>query len=229
VTASLKATFIEVAGGAAAFTGIDSPLTTVKGIGPHLSPYDLDEIELFFRDHATPTVTIEAAPRLTEESIRILSERGYLGADREDVVSTTSGASIASSERDTEALPSSVFPELMLRGFELPDKSPMRELATAAAQLPGAQAYGIREIGHWIACAQSAPYDEVVIFGNDATLPEGRRRGAQTALIEARLRALPTGKIVMAEVEPDSGSERNYLRCGFRIEYVRTHYVLALS
>jgi hypothetical protein len=45
----------------------------------------------------------------------------------------------------------------------------------------------------------------VVIFGNDGTLPEARRQGAQTALIGERLAALPAGKIVMAEVAPGSG------------------------
>jgi hypothetical protein len=70
------------------------------------------------------------------------------------------------------------------------------------------------------------PYNDVVVFGNDATLPTARRHGAQTALIEARLNATPEGVIATAEVAPGSGSERNYLRCGFVVAYTRSHYVL---
>ena len=81
----------EVAGGVAAFTGIDSPLTTVKGIGAHLSRSELNEIEAFFVDHDVATVTVEMAPWLNEESKQILSERGYGAAGHEDVVATVSG------------------------------------------------------------------------------------------------------------------------------------------
>jgi hypothetical protein len=34
--------------------------------------------------------------------------------------------------------------------------------------------------------------------------------------------------MAVAEVEPGSTSERNYLRCGFTIAYTRTHYSRAL-
>jgi hypothetical protein len=71
-------------------------------------------------------------------------------------------------------------------------------------------------------------FDDVAILGDDETVPGARRRGAQAALIAARVRAVPAGKIVMAEVAPDSGSERNYLCCGFEIAYARTHYVRPL-
>jgi hypothetical protein len=67
----------EVAGGVAAFTGIGSPLTTVKATGTRISPRDLHEIESFFHGHQATTVTIEMAPWLSEESKQILGEGGY--------------------------------------------------------------------------------------------------------------------------------------------------------
>jgi hypothetical protein len=51
------ATSSEIAGGVAAFTGLDSPLTTVKGTGPHLSRRDLAEPGL-----PVEVVAIEAWP-----------------------------------------------------------------------------------------------------------------------------------------------------------------------
>ncbi len=215
----------EVAGGVAAFTGTDSPLTTVKGMGAGVSRSDLNEIEAFFLDHDVATVTVEMAPWLREESKQVLSERGYSAAGEEDVVTSTSSTSHSRAALRVEPVPLQAWPELMRATSELPNESPMNELVIAAAHLSHAELFGVRENERWIACAQPVTYDDVVIFGNDGTLPEVRRKGAQTALIEGRLQALPPGKIAMAEVAPVSGSERNYLRCGFQIAYTRTHYV----
>jgi hypothetical protein len=219
---------IEVAGGVAAFTGLGSPLTTVKGTGARVSPLDLHQIESFFRDRNAATVTIEMAPWPGEEVPQILGERGYSVAGQEDVMATTSGASLRDTAVPMAAVPSHAWAELLRRCSELPDESAANELVTAASCLPHAQLYGVREKDRWIACAQSVTYDEVVIFGNDGTLREARGKATQTALIEERLRTLPAGKIAIAEVAPGSGSERNYLRCGFQIAYARTHYVRTL-
>ena len=126
-------------------------------------------------------------------------------------------------------MPRRVWVDVLGRTSEMPDGSPTDALITAAAHLSGAQLCGVREDDRWIACAQSVAYGDVVIFGNDGTLPEARRQGAQTALIDARLAAAPAEGIAMAEVAPGSGSERNYLRCGFQIAYARSQYLTVLS
>ena len=228
VAPQLDAQCMRVASGVAAFTGIGSPLTTMKGAGEHLSVSDLDEIESFFRDHHAATVTIEMAPWVSQETGLILGERDYVLADQEDVVARSSGGAPSGTMPRAEAMPWQAWIEIMRRTSDLPDESPTEALVSAAAQLTNAQLFGVREGDRWIACAQSVSYDDVVIFGNDGTLPEARRRGAQTALIEARLEALPAGRLVMAEVAPGSGSERNYLRCGFEIAYARWQYVKAI-
>ena len=86
VAPELGAECIDIAGGVAAFTGIGSPLTTVKGVGPQLSPRDLDEIETFFRDRGATAVSIEIAPWPGGTAAEVLRQRGYGAADREDVV-----------------------------------------------------------------------------------------------------------------------------------------------
>jgi hypothetical protein len=78
----------------------------------------------------------------------------------------------------------------------MPDESPWTELA---AGLEGAMNLGARgEDGPWIACAQLAPALEAWIPGCDATVPAARSRGAQTALILARLRHVPPGALAVA-------------------------------
>jgi hypothetical protein len=223
------AEYIEVGGGVAAFTGTDSPLTTVKAAGPRISPSDLDDIESFFCRHKTLNVTIELAPWLSDESERTLLDRGYRAVGEEDVVVvTTAGAPHPTAPWRVEAVPLDAWPEVMRRCFELADDSPATDLVTAAARLPNSRLFGIREDDLWIACAQSISYGDVVIFGNDGTHPDDRNRGAQTALINERLEPIPAGTTAAAEVAPGSGSERNYLRCGFQIAYTRTQYACVL-
>jgi hypothetical protein len=131
--------------------------------------------------------------------------------------------------RRVKVMPTEAWPEVMHRSYELPDDSASRCLAAAAATLADARLHGLRDADRWVACGQSVAYGDVAIFGCDGTLPEARGRGAQTALIEKRLGELDRGMIAVAEVAPGSTSERNYVRCGFRVAYARTHYVRALS
>jgi hypothetical protein len=120
------------------------------------------------------------------------------------------------------------WPDLMCASYELEDGSPTWTLVAASAHLADVRLAGVHDDGRWVAAAQSVPYDDVVIFGNDGTHPDHRGRGAQRALIEDRLAAVPPGSIVAAEVEPGSQSERNYLRSGFAVAYTRDLHVRAL-
>lgn len=229
----LGADYIPVAGGIAAFNGVGSPVSTVKGIGPQITAGDLVEAEAFFRVHGAAEVVIEAAPWLTEESIHVLRGRGFSEAGHEDVVATKAEKSSGGDPLDTslrvETVPLTEWPELMRRSYELPDEPAAGELTTAAAHLRGARLYGVREREGWIACGQSVAYGDVVVFGCDGTLPSARGRGAQKALITSRLKAIQARSTVVAEVAPGSNSERNYLRCGFQVAYSRTHYIRRLS
>jgi GNAT superfamily N-acetyltransferase len=121
---------------------------------------------------------------------------------------------------------------LASEAFGLPAEVEGNSLFQASSLLPGVTNLGFfDEQSRWIACAQIAPARGVALFGNDATLPEARERGAQSALIHDRLRRASAMGLrwAVAEVAPDSGSERNYLRAGFHLLYARTHYVLHLQ
>ena len=68
----------------------------------------------------------------------------------------------------------------------------------------------------------------VALFAGSATLPASRRRGAQSALLNARMRhACAQGcDLFMMVSEPGSTSQRNAERNGFRIAYTRTKWQL---
>ena len=77
---------ISCAGGVAAFTGVDSPLTTVKGAGPEISYSDIDETIAFFKRHGSSSVTFELARSITAETKARLATRGFEPTETEDVV-----------------------------------------------------------------------------------------------------------------------------------------------
>jgi GNAT superfamily N-acetyltransferase len=72
-------------------------------------------------------------------------------------------------------------------------------------------------------------HDGVALFSGSATLPTMRRRGLQTALLEARLRyAHEHGcDLAMMVAEAGSQSQRNAERRGFQVAYTRTKWRLS--
>lgn len=227
VAPEIGAEAIEFAGGVAAFCGVDSPLTTVKGIGAEITLRDLASWEDFLQKKNAAVATIESAPWLSGRSQELLLVRGYQVGSEERVLLRTRVVT-DQPPHSVSRFPAAEWSEVMRRGFELPDSPAMMALVCAAGALDGAQLWGVRGNHHWIACAQSVTYDDVVVFGCDGTLPPERGRGAQRTLILHRLQEAGPVKVVTAEVMPGGGSERNYLRCGFEIAYKRTHYVRQL-
>jgi ribosomal protein S18 acetylase RimI-like enzyme len=59
-------------------------------------------------------------------------------------------------------------------------------------------------------------------------VPEGRRRGAQQALLDARLRAAAARgcDLAMVVTAAGSASQRNSERNGFKVAYTRTKWQL---
>lgn len=229
--AHLDVDVLEVEGSVAAFMGVGSPLTTVKGLRGDATSHGLAEIEAFFRAHRAPAVTIELAPWLDATTREVLVRRGYQLAGHEDVVSRVVDADAAVLPRPTlEVTAIAVEPWVAIsqQGFDRPIDDAVRELVDVAVRLPGSVRLGVRAGDRWIACGQVVVEDDTVIFANDSTIPEARRMGAQTALIQARLATVNDGSLVIAEVAPGSRSERNYLRCGFEVAYTRTQFTYSI-
>ena len=104
------------------------------------------------------------------------------------------------------------FAEVFIRGYGVPEL--MRDWL---AQLPDREGWDcfVAYDGN-VPAATGALYitQGVGWLGIAATLPEHRRRGAQTALLSARIRAAATAGC-------------NILRAGFALDYVRPNYVSA--
>jgi GNAT superfamily N-acetyltransferase len=71
-------------------------------------------------------------------------------------------------------------------------------------------------------------HEGVALFGGSATVPDLRRRGLQSALLEQRMRyAFDQGcDLAMMVAEAGGNSQRNAERKGFQIAYTRTKWRL---
>lgn len=64
----------------------------MKGARPGRSQRDLRTIESFFREHGSPTVTIEVAPWPVDDVSQLRLSSGYAPSGTEDVVVATAAS-----------------------------------------------------------------------------------------------------------------------------------------
>ena len=135
-------------------------------------------------------------------------------------------------ERATQASPEvldalrRLLPQLSLER-QLPTTAQLKELLAA----PGSVLLIARSEGRIIGTATLNIHDGVALLAGASTLPEFRRRGAQSLLLRARLSyAHAAGcDIAMMAALPGSTSQMNAERQGFRIAYTRTKWQRANS
>jgi GNAT superfamily N-acetyltransferase len=233
------ARWIEVAGAYVMYDGAASPLTQTFGLGlfePATSAA-LNEIEEFYRERGAG-VFHEVSPLADPSLLALLNERGYqpieftsvmyrpidndfqLKASRNEKIQVRR---IQDSERRlwarTAARGWSEFTELGDFMLEMEQVNAIRRDALSfLAELDGQSI----ATGALIIC------DGVALLAGASTIPEGRRQGAQLALLESRLRyAAEHGcDIAMIGAQPGSASQRNAERHGFRIAYTRIKWHL---
>ncbi|MCW5963438.1 MAG: hypothetical protein KIT83_05320 [Bryobacterales bacterium] len=234
IAPEVGATCINVAGGAASYAGPDSPLTGVKGLQPRFTHQNLAEIEDFFAKCGAPAVVLELASWIPSPRVGDLVARGYQQVAEELVI-----------VRDLELHPrsftpslpvesvsgSDTFAQVMIESFSLPHEDKWRLLGEAFCQIAGTWPVAVVENGCWMGAAHLMLSGEVATLGCDGTLPAFRGRGVQCALIQERLRlaAQAGARWAVAEVLPDSGSMRNYLRHGFEVVCSRRHWARDLA
>jgi hypothetical protein len=104
----------------------------------------------------------------------------------------------------------------------------LREAGRVQAHVPGAHRFLATEDGRPVAAGGLFIHDAVALLAGASTIPSARQRGAQLALLDARLRfaAAAACDLAMMGALPGSGSQRNAERNGFRIAYTRVKWIL---
>jgi GNAT superfamily N-acetyltransferase len=230
--------WIEVAGTYVMYDGPRSPVTQTFGLGlfERASASDLDTIEKFYREKGAP-VYHEVSPLADKALMNLLPDRGYRPVEFTsvmyqaipDIHPTTSDVKVRVIGPDEHRL----WVEVALEGWrELVDfPELMIELMIVCTARDDSPSFLAELEGRPVAAGALCLHSGVALLAGACTIPEARRRGAQRALLEARLRyARDAGcDIAMMGAEPGSGSQRNAERQGFRIAYTRIKWGLLSS
>ena len=234
----LGAKWIEVAGTSAMFDGPGSPVTQTFGLGMSepLSAEHFEEIEQFFLRRGAD-VFHEVCPLADPMTFALLSERGYTPVEFSNVLYRPISADLRLEASRNEAIEvhlirddeADLWAATMCEGW-----SEFKEVAEFLSDLGYVMARSralcfIAELnGEAIAAGALTIAGNVALLAGACTIPSARRRGAQLALLEQRLRYAATQgcDIAMMVTQPGSGSQRNAERHEFRIAYTRTKWHL---
>lgn len=233
----LSAGWIDVDGTWAMFDGAESPLTQTFGLGlfAELSSEQLDEIEAFFAGRGAATHH-EVSPLAGPRQLQLLPQRGYVPIEQSTVLVCPLTSETLSMLRPPDGIDvrqSAVadadgWAELAARGWgEQPGLADfMRDFGSITARARGVSTFVAQLDGSSVATGAMSIHDGVALLAGASTLPAARRRGAQAALLAARLaEAVRLGcDLAMMAAAPGSTSQCNAERQGFRVAYTRTKW-----
>ena len=244
------ACWIEVAGAYAMFDGPSSPCTQTFGLGIFQPPTaaDLDRLEAFFRERGAPTFH-EVSPLADAAVVTQLRERGYhpfeftsvlyRPIDQAGLSACTTPARVAYGPAGDVVQgfrPASVRVRLIEKGEEEVYARTsaagwhesgfgdfMLEIGRVSVNTQSQRLFLAELDGQPIAAGALNLCGRVAHLAGASTIPQGRKRGAQLALLDHRLRyAAEHGcDVALMGALPGSGSQRNAERHGFRIAYTR--------
>ena len=222
------------------FDGVDAPTTQSFGLGifEDLTPEALDSMEHFFQERGAK-VMHEVCPLVGVQTLDLLCSRGYRPIEISNVLYRPVEKAVGSLPSDihVRTIPvedAGLWSRISARGWanehpELQDfLLDLGEVCVARADSPCflAELNGVPG-----AAATLIMHRGVALFGGSATIPELRRHGLQSALLQERMRcaAEHACDIAMMVAEAGSTSQRNAERKGFRVAYTRTKWELKTS
>jgi GNAT superfamily N-acetyltransferase len=230
-------TWIECAGAYAVFNGVDSPVTQTFGLGLFEEPSaaSMDQIERFFLDRGA-AVMHEVSPLAGVATIDLLCARGYKPFEISSVlyqpVETPQPADDGTiTVRVIAPDEAALWAKISARGWahDHPEFQGFLEQFGGLIAAREDSVCFLAEIDGEPGCAAVLCLHEgVALFGGASTVPEMRRRGLQSALLQARKRyAFEHGcDLLMMVTEAGSQSQRNAERTDFRIAYTRMKWRL---
>lgn len=235
-----NAEWIEVGGAFAMFDGVESPLTQTFGLGlfDDITNEHFDRLETFFKEKGAE-VFHEVSPLADVSLLNLLNERGYQPVELTSVMfQEINDEMIANLQINPQ-----IYTRIIEKGEEelwaktsangwatemegLADF--MFEFGKISASCKGGFPFLAESDGEPISTGMLFISGEVALLAGASTVPEGRRKGAQLALLNARLKfAAEKGcKIAMMGAMPGSQSQKNAEKKGFRIAYTRTKWKL---
>ena len=234
------AEWMEVAGVYAMFDGPDSPLTQTFGLGlfqPFLAP-ELDRVEAFFDARGSAT-SHEISAFAPHETLSLLGARGYTPIEASTVLvrptsSPTSPEPAAVTVRPLTEADAPLWCRIAGQGWSAESAELgafVEALGAVVAHSRGVTCFLADLDGEPIAAGALNVTNGIALLAGASTIPAARRRGAQRALLDARLAFAAARGIELAMIvtQPGSASQRNAERRGFRPVYTRAKWQRARS
>ena len=225
------AAWIEVAGARAMYDGVSAPTTQTFGLGlfQPATDADLDAIEAFYTERGAP-VFHEVSPLADAGLPALLARRGYRPCEFTSVLyrpidmAPAAIAPASVSVRPIEKGEEEIYARVSAEGWsEFGVGDFVLNMARLSGQVEGQRLFLAEIDGAPVAAGALGLADGIAHLAGASTVPAGRRRGAQLALLDHRLRhaAAQGCDIALMGALPGSGSQRNAERHGFRIAYTR--------
>lgn len=229
----IGSTFERVAGAYVIYAGKDSPISRAIGLGMQgaVKLAELEQVEEFYRSRQSK-VQIDLCPLADESLKELLNERGYkLGefnnswvrflADYEEADSAADGVVV----RETTPEDEEAWIRSVSGGFAEREDMMAAELEVATIFFHEAETRCFLSLVDGKPAGGGAMFihENVVGLFSGSTLRAARGRGAQTALLHARLRAAREAGCDLAIIKtaPGSASQRNVQRAGFSLAYTK--------
>ena len=239
VSPETGACWTEAAGAYAMFDGVESPVTQTfcLGLFETATAAAVERLEEFFAERGAP-VCHEVSPLADPDLTSLLNERGYQPVEFTSVMFRPLSPSTFPARTRGEDVRVRVagggehglWAETSARGWSDSGYGDfMLGLARVSAARSGAVSFLAELDGRPVATGALSLCEGVALLAGASTVPEARGRGAQLALLDARLRhAVEHGcDLAMMGALPGSASQRNAERQGFRIAYTRIKWRLA--
>ncbi|MBP6820839.1 MAG: GNAT family N-acetyltransferase [Acidobacteria bacterium] len=237
------ACWMQTAGAYAMFDGVGSPLTQTFGLGVFdpVTGEVLDSIEAFFRERGAD-VFHEISPMADQSLLTLLGERGYRPMELTSVMFRPIEREVGLSAKVNKQInirlvgkddetDHELWAQTATKGWaqEVEFGGLILELSRLTVKKGVVPAFLAELDGQAIATGALSITDGVALLAGASTVPEGRKQGAQLALLDARLRyAAERGcDLAMMCALPGSASQRNAERQGFRIAYTRIKWQLS--
>ncbi|BCA96159.1 GNAT family acetyltransferase [Legionella antarctica] len=222
---------LEIKGGAACFSGLDSFLSQVVGWGfvtkPKQFKAEIELIEQFYQSLEHERIDIELCPFVGNNLAVFLSQRGYGITELNNVSALELKSHKIKGDFDEKFIIKEVqqaeleeWAKRVAAGFGYPEA---QEQFSHYARAKGIAAFAAFDQDKIVAGATLAIHNDVCDLGVTSTLPAYRGRGLQKKLLCTRLDFAKQHDLALATVttEPGTISDLNIQKSGFHCAYTR--------
>ena len=227
---------LEINGGAACFSGVDSYLSQVVGWGfatpPKQFKSEMERIEHFYKSLNHSRVDIELCPFVGNELAVFLSERGYGITELNNVSALNlktykpiNDVVVRFEIKEVKSAELEEWAKRVALGLEHPEA---QDQFFRYVQAKGVKAFAVYDRELIVAGATVAMHGEFCDLGVTSTLPTYRGMGLHKKLIHTRLNFAKEQGLSwsMVTTEPGTVSDANIQKIGFHCAYTRIKLTL---